>query len=56
MLEHLLFLVNQLKPFFPVDGCLRLHTLRLDFVFLIQYDSKLSFEFLRREISDSFRH
>ena len=33
MLEHLLFFVNQLKPFFPVDGCQRLHTLKSDFVF-----------------------
>ena len=35
MLEHLLFLVNQLKSFFPVDGCQRLNTFRSGFVFLI---------------------
>ena len=35
MLEHLLFFVNQLKSFFPVDGWHRLNTLRSDFVFLI---------------------
>ena len=51
MLEDLLFFVNQLKSFFPVDGCQRLHILRSDFVFWFEL---LSFAFLRREISDSF--
>ena len=55
MLEHLLFLVNQLKSFFPVDGCQRLNTLRSDFVFFNLF-KLLSFAFLPREISDPFRH
>ena len=51
MLEHLLFFVNRLKSFFPVDGCQRIHTLGSDFVFWFEL---LSFVFLRREINDCF--
>ena len=51
ILEHLLFFVNQLKSFFPVDGCQRIHTLRSDFVFWFEL---LLFALLRREISNSF--
>ena len=51
MLEHLLFFVNQLKSFLPVDGCQRLHTLRSDFVFDLNC---CHVQFLQRKIGDSF--
>ena len=57
MLENLLFFVNQLKSFFPVDGCQRLHTHRSDFVSLPDLNCCPLYFFdvkLAPGISDSF--
>ena len=57
MLENLLFLVNQWKSFFPVDGCQRLRTYRSDFVFLPDLNCRRLYFFdvkLVPGLSDSF--